>query len=108
MKFILSSKKYQNQDIYIYGELTNWSILNEAKMRYNDQDKYYYGFLYLKQGYYNYQYVTENKKTQTINSIDGDYYETRNQYSIYTYYTPIWSEYDRLVGIAKSTSNTLN
>jgi len=108
VKFTLSSNKYQNQDIYIYGALTNWSILNEAKMKYNDQDKYYYGFLYLKQGYYNYQYVTDDKKMQTISSIEGDYYETRNQYSIYAYYTPVWSDYDRLVGIAKSTSNKLN
>ena len=105
VKFTLLSKKMKNKDIYIYGELTNWHILNEAKMKYNDQDKYYYGFLYLKQGYYNYQYVTNTNK---INSIEGEYYETRNQYSIYTYYTPNWADYDRLVGIAKSTSNALN
>jgi len=108
VKFTLLSDKNQNEDIYIYGELTNWNILNEAKMQYNDQEKYYYGFLYLKQGYYNYQYVTNTKQIKNSNSIEGEYYETRNQYSIYTYYTPTWSDYDRLIGIAKSTSNSLN
>ena len=107
VKFTLNNSEITNEDIYIYGELTNWNILPEAKMNYNKQDNHYYGFLYLKQGYYNYQYVTNlsNKGTHTL---EGEYHETRNQYSIYVYYTPIWSDYHRLVGVAKSTSNALN
>ena len=39
VKFTLSSNKLQNQNIYIYGELTNWDILPEAKMNYNKNSK---------------------------------------------------------------------
>ena len=49
--------------------------------------------------------VKNNKKTY---SIDSDYHETRNQYSIYVYHTPLWKNYDRLIGVSKSTSNSLN
>lgn len=95
------------QDIFIYGELTNWEILPEAKMNYNDKNQEYYGYLYLKQGYYNYNYVTQNYD-QKIEYLDSDYQETRNQYSIYLYFSPTWSNYDRLIGIGKNTSNSLN
>ena len=43
-----------------------------------------------------------------IEFLDGNYQETRNQYSIYAYYAPNWSSYDRLIGVGKSTSNALN
>ncbi|RPG58726.1 MAG: DUF5103 domain-containing protein, partial [Flavobacteriales bacterium TMED191] len=95
------------QDIFIYGELTNWEILPEAKMNYNDKNQEYYGYLYLKQGYYNYNYVTQNHDKK-IEYLDSDYQETRNQYSIYLYFSPTWSNYDRLIGIGKNTSNSLN
>lgn len=106
VKFVLKSKHIENSNIYIYGELTNWNIIEEAQMNYNQKDQHYYGFLYLKQGYYNYQYIVQDKKHLYV--LGGNYQETRNEYSIYIYHTPVWSNYDRLVGIAKSTSNSLN
>ena len=106
VKFSLNTEKIESGDIYIYGELTNWNILKEAKMTFNQKDKRYYGFLYLKQGYYNYQYVINNNNI--IKMMGGNYHETRNQYSIYVYYRPPWARYDRLVGLSKSTSNALN
>ena len=107
IKFTLESSEIENKDIYIYGELTNWNLLPYAQMNYNTKNNNYYGFLYLKQGYYNYQYVSKDKDGK-IEFLDGNYQETRNQYSIYTYYAPNWSSYDRLIGVGKSTSNALN
>ena len=106
VNFKLKSNEIK-QDVFIYGELTNWEILPEAKMNYNDKNQEYYGYLYLKQGYYNYNYVTQNYDKK-IDYLDSDYQETRNQYSIYLYFSPTWSTYDRLIGIGKNTSNSLN
>ena len=106
VKFTLQSDQMNHNDIYIYGELTNWDITKEGKMNYNEKNQEYYAFLYLKQGYYNYQYVVKEK--DEIIMLGGNYHETRNQYSIYAYYTPPWGNYDRLVGMSKSTSNALN
>ena len=106
VKFTLQSNQMNHNNIYIYGELTNWDITKEGKMNYNEKNQEYYAFLYLKQGYYNYQYVVKEK--DEIIMLGGNYHETRNQYSIYAYYTPPWGNYDRLVGMSKSTSNALN
>jgi len=108
VKFTLNIGKVENKDIYIYGGLTNWDILTEGKMIYNEKTKNYYGSLLLKQGYYNYQYILADQNTNNLSRIEGEYHETRNEYSVYTYYTPPWRDYDRLVGVAKSTSNALN
>ena len=106
VNFNLDIDKIHDKDIYIYGELTNWDVLNNAKMTYNEKTKNYYGSLLLKQGYYNYQYIAVDRNN--LFRIEGEYHETRNEYSIYTYYTPPWRDYDRLIGLAKSTSNNLN
>ncbi len=107
VKFTLDKKRVNNKPIYIYGELTNWDTIPEAKMMYNEKNKSYYGFLYLKQGYYNYQYVSRDSKNK-IYFIDSNHQETRNEYSVYVYHRPIWQDYDRLIGLGKNTSNALN
>ena len=33
--------------------------------------------------------------------VEGNYYETRNQYEIYVYYRPDGARYDRLLGVAQ-------
>ena len=43
--------------LYLFGGLTDWQIKPEHRLEYNYRDKRYEGSIYLKQGYYNYQYV---------------------------------------------------
>ena len=31
--------------------------------------------------------------------IEGDFFQTENQYSVYVYYRPMGSRYDRLIGV---------
>ena len=63
----------------------------------------------LKQGYYNYQYVTKKQKNEiTKDLIEGNFYETNNEYTIYVFHKNPWSRYERLVGVEKITSNSLN
>ncbi len=106
VKFTLKSPSLLDGNIYIYGELTNWDFLPNAQMIYDEKNKEYHGSLLVKQGYYNYQYILKNDSKKKF--INGNYHETRNQYSIYAYYSPQWLDYSRLVGVAKSTSNKLN
>ena len=62
----------------------------------------------LKQGYYNYQYVTIKNNQISTDLIEGNYYETNNEYTIYVYHKSPFGRYERLVGIEKITSNSLN
>ncbi|HOY31488.1 MAG TPA: DUF5103 domain-containing protein [Bacteroidales bacterium] len=90
-----------NGAVYILGGLSGWGYAKEAKMEYNYEWKGYTATLYLKQGYYNYQYVfLENgKKVGDETLIEGSHYETDNEYSIYVYHRELGEIYDRLVGL---------
>jgi len=87
--------------VYIMGGLTDWSYSKEAKMDYNYEWKGYTATLYLKQGYYNYQYVfLENgKQVGDETLIEGSHYETDNEYTIYVYSRELGENYDVLVGV---------
>jgi hypothetical protein len=64
--------------------------------------------LLLKQGYYNYQYALLNSSAkENINFIEGNHYQTRNDYYIYVYYKPVGARYDQLVGYSKNSSKEL-
>lgn len=105
--FTLRHPKIENADVYILGQLNDWHLDEKCKMRYNAQTKQYYGEMFLKQGYYNYNYVVvkrgESKGDITI--IEGDYWNTFNDYSVYVYYREIVPEYDRLIGYLKFSSH---
>ncbi len=61
----------------------------------------------LKQGAYNYQYLTvpEGSMTGRTYDIEGDFYQTTDEYSIAVYYRKPGELYDRLVGWATLLSN---
>ena len=62
--------------------------------------------LFLKQGYYNYQYVyiKDGKAQADETMLEGNHWETENDYSIYVYHRKIGTYYDQLVGIKKLNS----
>lgn len=93
-----------NGDIFVYGALTNWRLLPEARMFYNETKNTYSAKLYLKQGVYNYQYVflDEDADEEYYNIdasiIEGNYWATENDYIILVYFRPFGARYDRVVG----------
>ncbi len=92
---------FPNNDVYIFGQLSNWQLLPEFKMDYNSQYKTYQKTVLLKQGYYNYSFKLKNTQLQPI---DGSFYETENDYVIYVYYHDFRMNYDKLIGV-KVVSN---
>ncbi|RPD95962.1 DUF5103 domain-containing protein [Aureibaculum marinum] len=95
-------------DIYIYGDFNDWQLTDENKMSYNERLKLYTGTLLLKQGFYNYTYVTANEKKQVNNhAIEGSFYQTENDYSVLVYYKPIGSRYDQIIGYGTANSENL-
>jgi hypothetical protein len=108
--FSLSYKEpLANGNFYIIGALTNWMILPAAKLHFNYQKHQYEGQLFLKQGYYNYQYVwvEDGKNIADETLIEGNHFETENDYSIFVYYRDITSRYDRIIGYKKTTSRNI-
>jgi hypothetical protein len=87
--------------IYVSGALSDWAYTPENRMNYNYQRKGYECALYLKQGYYNYQYVfLENGLSIGDESfIEGMHFETENDYAVFVYNREGGTLYDRLIAV---------
>lgn len=94
-----------NGDLYVFGELTDWQIKDEAKLEFNPTLNYWETSLFLKQGYYNYQYVFvpygEKKIDDTY--IEGSHWQTHNEYTILLYLREEGTSYDKLIGTSTIT-----
>jgi hypothetical protein len=91
-----------SQAIYLYGDFTYGVRCEATEMRYNAETGSYQQQMLLKQGAYNYLYLvgTEHDDPLRTSPIEGDYYETENEYSVAVYYRTPGARYDRLVGFA--------
>jgi len=91
-----------DEDIYVFGELTDWQLKPEFKLEYNTEAQAYYCEAFLKQGYYNYQYMLVDRASGQLDSegFEGNWYETGNQYTVLVYFRPFGARYDRLMGAA--------
>jgi hypothetical protein len=87
--------------VYLLGALTDWQISDSSRMVYNFQRRGYEKTLFLKQGYYNYIYVIKDNRTGLCDEtpIEGSHWETENEYTVWVYYHPTGTQYDRLVAI---------
>lgn len=97
-----------NGSIYVLGALTGWRFSEEGLMKYNYDRRGYEANLYLKQGYYNYQYAfVENGSSVGDESlIEGMHYETENDYTIYAYYRSEGTVYDQLIAVKQFNTYT--
>ncbi len=98
-----------DEDIYVFGELTDWQLKPEFKMEYNAEAQAYYCEAFLKQGYYNYQYMLVDRASGQLDpeGFEGNWYETGNQYTVLVYFRPFGTRYDRLMGAATLKSGRL-
>jgi len=105
--FTLRQSKIEDADVYILGQLNDWKLDNKSKMTYSPQSNSYHASMFLKQGYYNYNYVVlpYGKKVGDVTVIEGDFWDTYNDYSIYVYYRERMPVYDRLMGFLKFNSH---
>ena len=83
--------------VYIYGQLSNWELDDSFLMKYDSNSKSYRHHLLLKQGYYNYIYVTKNSKFISTRKIEGAHFQTNNEYLIKVYYRDPLDGYDRIM-----------
>lgn len=91
--------------VYIFGELSNWSLQNEFEMRYNSELEIYSNSLLLKQGYYNYRYVlVKDNGVFDMTTFEGNHFETENSYTVYVYFRAPGDRFDRLVGFKRINS----
>lgn len=122
-RFLIKTEDYPNSDIeseyaminfflpypnpltdgklYLMGGLTYWQFLRENELTYNHERKGFEASILLKQGYYNYQYIflPNNSQVGDVSFIEGNFFETNNEYTFYVYYRPLGSRYDQLINV---------
>ena len=93
-------------DIYIDGELSEYRFSDNNKMLRNPQNGLYEKFIRLKQGAYNYQYlfVPKGESVGKASVIEGNKYETQNEYRVNVYHRVPGERYDRLIGTGRCIS----
>lgn len=93
-------KPVMDGGIYLYGGLTEWQIQPKYRMEYDYRDGVYECTAYLKQGYYNYQYlyVKDGETEGEVELSEGSFYAARQIYTFYVYHTQMGQRYDRLIG----------
>jgi len=107
--FGLNTPNLSDKDIYIVGMFNNYSLTDEFKMEFNKISNLYEKAILLKQGFTNYQYVIANKsgKIDYENAIDGNFFQTENNYTAIVYYRGNNERYDRVIGIANTNSEVI-
>lgn len=93
-------------NIFLEGEFTHGLPATDRLMKYDASTGCYVNDLLLKQGAYNYQYlwVPEGSRIAQTNVIDGDKFQTVNQYIILVYHRPSGGRYDELIGYGLTRS----
>ena len=96
----------QENDVYIFGELSDWRINENLKMYYNADLKNYEAVVPLKQGYYNYMYGIFNKTTGKLDfkPLEGANSATENNYMVLMYHRNQAMPFDELIGYGLKNS----
>jgi len=100
--FELQSEKLEGE-VYIAGGFNNWNLTPENMMSYDESTGSYRGWLWLKQGYYDYFYWLKSDK-MPFYELEGSHYQTSNDYEILFYYRDPFNNYDELIGYRRVSS----
>lgn len=86
--------------IFLDGDFTQRRFDDNARMQYTPATGLYERAMLLKQGAYNYQYliVPPGAKRGFTDRVEGDKYQTINEYTVRVYHRRKGERYDRLIG----------
>ncbi len=103
--FRLRSKEALNGDVYVVGGFNDFQLQDGYRMTYNSEQGSYACTALFKNGFYDYQYILfPNDSADPIPTsapIEGESFETENDYLFLVYYKEYGGLYDRLVAVQK-------
>ena len=98
--FRLDEPEVVDADVYVEGEFNEFRHDASSRMRYDYGEGAYLLEIPLKQGSYNYRYTAVPRKGNRQadpSLIEGNKFETRNEYRVQVWYKPIGGRYSRLI-----------
>lgn len=108
--FSLSAPEYFGKSsIYVNGMFNNYTLAEDNRLEYNEKKGLYEKALLIKQGFTNFQYQIADKNgvVDAENAIDGNFYQTENQYNAIIYYRENGQRYDRVIGKGNANSENI-
>ncbi len=99
--FSLRSERDRSiEPLYVYGAYNGYQLNEANKGVYNELTRSYVFRTLLRQGYYDYAYVSLADATvaPSWSEVEGNSFATENHYNFLLYYRPYGARYDRLVG----------
>jgi hypothetical protein len=105
------NQQYPGREVYLFGEMTNYLPNESSRMAFNASRGVYEKTLFLKQGYYNYAYITLDAGKPVTNRFsfeftEGNFTNTENNYTVLVYFRPFGARADELVGFTQLNTLT--
>ena len=96
-----------HEDMYVMGAANNWQFDERNLMHYDYELRGYLCQMLLKQGYYNFLFVTADRETGRVSTelTEGNHWDTNNLYKLYFYYYNATKGYDELIGYGTVNSH---
>ncbi|HUR09955.1 MAG TPA: DUF5103 domain-containing protein [Flavitalea sp.] len=98
----------EGKNIFVFGQLSDYDLSENNRMTWNAEKGVYEKSLFLKQGYYDYTYVTTTEHDPSpkglVDQTEGNFWETENDYTILVYYRSMGGRADELVALARVNS----
>ena len=95
-----TGKEIENKEVYVYGAFNNFNLTEENKMNFDPLTNQYKVNFLLKQGFYNYTFVTKSAENLISESeIRGNFSQTENMYTVIVYHKAFGSLFDRVIGV---------
>lgn len=99
--FVLETEEIPGAMVFLDGDFVQRRFDPSSRMVYNHSRGRYERSMLLKQGAYNYQYlvVPSGGRRGFTNAVEGDHYQTNNEYFVRVYHRRRGERHDRLIGV---------
>ncbi len=106
--FSLRYQPSDNERVFVYGNFNNYATQDTNELYFNPDSGLMETILYLKQGFYNYTFASQiGDDPVDLGRINGNHWETENQYDVLVYYKGPGERFDRLIGRGQGNSTTI-
>ncbi len=96
--FYLKSRPYENEKIYVQGAFNQYKSDKQSELIYSKELLGYTGKVLIKQGIYNYQFISDNPLND---QLEGNHAQTENQYEVLVYFKKPSERNESLIGYQK-------
>lgn len=99
----------KNKSIYITGMFNNFYLSPENKMDFNAEKNIFEKAILIKQGFTNFQYQIADEKGNIDgeSAVDGNFWQTENDYTVLVYYRENNDRYQKVIGKATANSSVV-